>query len=63
MEDKQIFGLDSNQYLMLSSFLLHNNDAEINNEINKFDNLIFMEYGLKVGHNFSSKCENLNKSG
>jgi hypothetical protein len=63
MEDKNPFSLDSNQYIMLSSYLYHNNDKEINDEIEKFDKLIFMEYGLKVGHDFESKCENLNNSG
>ncbi len=48
---------------MLSSYLFHNNDKEINEEIAKFDKLIFMEYGLKCGHDFEKKCQNLNYSG
>ena len=49
MEDKNPFSLDSNQYIMLSSYLYHNNDKEINEEIDKFEKFIFMEYGLKCG--------------
>lgn len=63
MEDKNPFSLDSTQYMMLCSYLYHHGDQETTSELEKFDNFIFMEYGLKSGTDFGSKSTNLYKSG
>lgn len=59
MENKNPFDLKSSQYLMLCSYLLHNSDNSIQDELDRFDNLILMEYGIKVGHKFDEKCNKL----
>lgn len=63
MENKNPFGLDSSQSMMLCSYLFHNGDAETNAELDKFDRYVLMEYGLKSGADFASKANNLYKSG
>jgi hypothetical protein len=63
MENKNPFSLDSNQYMMVCSYLFHNADAEMLSELEKFDKVVLMEYGLKVGSNFGAKSANLCKSG
>jgi hypothetical protein len=63
IENKNPFSLDSNQFMMLCSYLYHNGDAETFAELEKFDKYILMEYGLKVGTKFESKSMNLYKSG
>jgi hypothetical protein len=63
MEDKNPFSLDSTQYIMLCSYLYHNADEEMLNELQKFDKYILMEYGLKVNNDFATKSLNLYKSG
>ena len=63
MENKNPFSLDSNQYMMLCSYLYHNGDEETFAELEKFDKYILMEYGLKSGTDFASKSLNLYKSG
>lgn len=63
MDDKNPFSLDSNQYMMLCSYLYHNGDEETLAELEKFDKYILMEYGLKSGTDFGSKSANLYKSG
>lgn len=49
MENKNPFALDSNQYMMLCSYLYHNGDEETFSELDKFDKYVLMEYGLKAG--------------
>ena len=51
MENKNPFALDSNQYMMLCSYLYHNGDEETFSELDKFDKYVLMEYGLKAGDN------------
>ncbi len=63
MENKNPFSLDSNQYMMLCSYLYHNGDEETFAELEKFDKYILMEYGLKSGFDFASKSLGLYKSG
>jgi hypothetical protein len=63
MENKNPFGLDSTQYMMLCSYLYHTADEETAAELEKFDKYIFMEYGLKSGVDFSAKSVNLYRSG
>lgn len=63
MEDKNPFSLDSTQYMMICSYLFHNGDEETLSELEKLDNYILMEYGLKSGTDFGSKSANLYKSG
>ncbi len=63
MENKNPFLLDSTQYLMLDSYLFQNNENDVIDEIKKFDKFYFMEYGLKVGHNFDQRCKKLHESG
>lgn len=63
MEDKNPFSLDSTQYMMLCSYLYHHGDQETTLELEKFENYILMEYGLKSGTDFGSKSTNLYKSG
>ena len=63
MDNKNPFSLDSNQYMMLCSYLYHTADAETWAELEKFDKYILMEYALKSGLEFSSKASNLYRSG
>jgi hypothetical protein len=63
MENKNPFNLKSSQYQMLCSYLIHNSDNSIRDELDRFDNLILMEYGIKVGHNFEKKCKTLAQLG
>lgn len=63
MDNKNPFSLDSNQFMMLCSYLYHNGDAETFAELEKFDKYILMEYGLKSGADFGLKSANLYKSG
>jgi hypothetical protein len=63
MENKNPFSLDSSQYLMLCSYLFHAADNEISLELEKLDNYILMEYGLKSGYDFGQKSQTLYKTG
>ena len=63
IENKNPFMLDSNQYMMLCSYLYHNGDEETFAELRKFDKYVLMEYGLKSGTKFADKASNLYKSG
>jgi hypothetical protein len=63
MENKNPFSLDSNQYMMLCSYLYHSGDPELCAELEKVDKYVLMEYGMKVGSNFESKSRKLSKSG
>lgn len=63
MENKNPFSLDSSQYMMLCSYLFHAADNEISTELDKLDNYVLMEYGLKTGYDFESKSNKLFKTG
>ncbi len=63
MDNKNPFNLDSNQYIMLSSYLYHAGDKEMVEELEKIDKCVFMEYGIKAGTDFGKKSRNLHKSG
>ena len=63
MENKNPFSLDSNQLMMLCSYLYHNGDSETCAELEKFDQYVLMEYGLKSGADFASKANKLYRSG
>ena len=63
MDNKNPFSLDSDQYMMLCSYLYHAGDKEMLDELEKIENCVFMEYGLKSGTDFELKSKNLYKSG
>lgn len=63
MENKNPFSLDSDQYMMMCSYLYHAADPEMLDELEKIDKCVFMEYGLKSGSDFESKSTSLYKSG
>jgi hypothetical protein len=63
MDNKNPFSLDSDQYMMLCSYLYHAGDTEMLEELDKIDKSVFMEYGLKCGNDFGAKSSSLYKSG
>ena len=63
MENKNPFALQSNQFMMLCSYLYHKVDDEMISELDKFDKYVLMEYGLKSCYDFESKAKNIHKSG